>query len=176
MGDATILDGVLMLDGDDDAVDIPRLGGDDATFGQYTYAMWVLPTADLSGLQFSGGMNTNGWVAGAVHLKLSYGMVNVGINGLDGGDLQGAMVVTPGVWAHMALTVSETEVALYLDGQLEDSRVLEAPLEGLILGGAALGAWNNGGDLQREMAGLMDDVYVYERALSAEELAELAGL
>jgi len=176
LGDAVILDGILVLDGDDDAVDIPRPGGADGTFGQCTVSMWVMPTADLSGLQFAGGMNTNGWVAGAVHLKLSYGMINAGINGLDGGDLQGTTVVTPGMWTHLAMTISPIEAILYLGGQVEDSRVLEAPLSGLILGDAALGAWNNAGDLQREMAGLVDDVCVYDRALSLEELTELAGL
>jgi len=176
LGDAVILDGTLVLDGEDDAVDVPRLGGAEATFSQCTIAMWVLPTADLTPLQFAGGMNTNGWVAGAVHLKLSYGQINAGINGLDGGDLQGTTVVTPGMWTHLAMTISPTEAVLYMNGVVEDSRVLEAPLSGLILGEAALGAWNNGGDIQREMAGLMDDICVYDRALSQEELVELAGL
>jgi len=111
-----------------------------------------------------------------VHFKLSYGMVNAGINGLDGGDLQGTTVVMPAVWSHMVLTISETEVALYLNGMLEDLRVLEAPLDNLILGGATLGAWNNGGDIQREMPGLMDEVRLYDRALSTDEVAALAGL
>ncbi len=176
LGDAFILDGVLVLDGADDAVDIPRLGGDDAVFSACSISMWVFPTADLSGMQFAGGINTNGWTDGAVHFKLSYGMLNAGINGLDGGDLQGVTPVMPAVWSHMVLTVSETEAALYLNGQLEDIRVLDAPLAGLILGGAALGAWNNGGDIQREMPGLMDEVRIYDRALSAAEIVELAGL
>jgi hypothetical protein len=175
LGDAFILDGVLVLDGDDDAVDVPRIGGDDAVFSACSISMWVFPAADLSGMQFAGGMNTNGWTDGAVHFKLSYGMVNVGINGLDD-DLQGVTPVLPAAWSHMALTVSETEVALYLNGMLEDIRILEAPLENLILGGATLGAWNNGGDIQREMPGLMDEVRIYDRALSPDELAELAGL
>ena len=86
--------------------------------------------------------------------------------------------MSPGLrrWSHIVLTISETEAALYLNGQLEDIRILEAPLENLILGGAALGAWNNGGVIEREMPGLMDEVRLYDRALSAEEIAELAGL
>jgi len=175
LGDALILDGDLVLDGDDDAMDVPRIGGDEAVFGACSLSMWVFPTADLSGLQFAGGINTNDWTDGAVHFKLSYGMINAGINGVDE-DLQGVTPVLPAVWNHMVLTISETEAALYLNGQLEDIRILEAPLENLILGGAALGAWNNGGDLQREMPGLMDEVRIYDRALSAEEIAELAGL
>jgi len=176
LGDATIMDGVLVLDGDDDAVDIPRMGGEGAVFSQGSYSMWVFAAADLTGVQFAGGMNTNDWTDGAVHFKLSYAAANAGINGLDGGDLQGVTPVMPAVWSHMALTISETEAAIYLNGQLEDSRALAAPLTNLVLGGAALGAWNNGGDLQREMPGLMDEVRIYDRALSAEEVAALAGL
>ena len=175
LGDAAVMDGVLVLDGDDDAVAIPRIGGEEAVYSQISYGMWVYSTTDLTGLQFAGGMNTSPWGAGAVHLKLSYGQINVGINGLDGGDLQGATVVDPNGWNHLALTVSDSEVAIYLNGVLEDSRALAAPLEDLVLGSATLGAWENG-DVQREMAGYMDDVMVYDRALSAAEVQWLAGL
>jgi hypothetical protein len=169
------MDGVLVLDGDDDAVDIPRMGGEGAVFSQGSYSMWVFAAADLTGVQFAGGMNTNDWTDGAVHFKLSYAAANAGINGLDGGDLQGVTTVMPAVWSHMVLTISETEAAIYLNGQLEDSRALAAPLS-VVLGGAALGAWNNGGALEREMPGLMDEVRIYDRALSADEVAALAGL
>jgi len=102
-------------------------------------------------------------------------MINAGINGVDE-DLQGVTPVLPAAWSHMVLTISETEAALYLNGHLEDIRIPEAPLENLILGGARIIKKKNGGDLQREMPGLMDEVRIYDRALSAEEIAELAGL
>ncbi len=175
-GDAHVADGVLVLDGTDDAVSVPRIGGAGAVFGQISYSMWVHPTVDQAPLDFSGGMNTNAWGAGAIHFKLRNGKLNVGINGLAGGDLQGQTVVAPKVWSHMAVTISDTEVSLYLNGQLEDSRKLAAPLTNLILGEAALGAWNqNGTNIQREMAGFMDDVRLYSRALSVSEVLWLAG-
>ncbi len=74
----------------------------------------------------------------------------------------------------MALTVSPTRAAIYLNGQIEDSRDLSAPMTNLILGGASLGAWNNSGTLEREMAGQMDDVRIYDRALSEAEVLFLA--
>ena len=140
----------------------------------FSYGMWVNPASSLVNVQFAGGMNTDGWTAGAVHFKLSYGLVNAGINGLDGGDLQGATMVNAGEWSHMALTVAETRVAIYLNGQVEDARDLSAPMTNLVVGGASLGAWNNGGDLQRGMAGQMDDVRIYDRALSEAEVLFLA--
>ena len=176
VGDAHVADGVLVLDGTDDAVTIPRIGGAGAVFSQLSYSMWIHPTVDPAPLDFSGGMNTNVWGAGAIHFKLRNGMVNVGISGLAGGDLQGKTVVAPNVWRHMALTVSDTKVSLYLNGQLEDSRELAAPLTNLILGDAAIGAWNqNGTNIQRETTGLMDNVRIYSRALSLGEVLWLAG-
>ncbi len=174
-GNAHVADGVLVLDGTDDAVSVPRIGGAGAVFGQVSYSMWVHPTVDQAPLDFSGGMNTNVWGAGAVHFKLRNGKINAGINGLAGGDLQGTTVVAPKVWSHLALTVSDIEVSLYLNGQLEDSRKLAAPLTNLILGDAALGAWNqNGTNIQREMTGFMDDVRIYSRGLSVGEVLWLA--
>jgi concanavalin A-like lectin/glucanase superfamily protein len=175
LGDANVMDGLLVLDGDDDAVAIARIGGDEAVYSQISYGMWIYPTADLTGLEFSGGMNTSPWSAGAVHMKANNGVINVGISGLDGGDLVGTTIIDPNTWSHMALTISETNVSLYLNGQLEDSRDLAAPLADLILGSATLGGWENG-DVQREMAGFMDDVVVYDRGLSANEVQWLAGL
>jgi len=175
-GDARVQDGVLFLDGIRDVVAVPRIGGDGATFSTCSYSMWVYPTDDLTSLQFSGGMNTDGWVAGAVHFKFHYGLLNVGINGLDGGDLEGATAVVPNAWNHMALSISETEIAIYLNGQREDSRTLAAPLADLVLGGASLGGWSNGGTIEREMPGQMDNVLVYDRGLSEAEVRFLAGL
>ncbi len=174
LGDAAVANGVLSLDGLGDAVAIPRIGGAAATHRAFSYGMWVNPASSLVNVQFAGGMNTDGWTAGAVHFKLSYGLVNAGINGLDGGDLQGVTIVNAGEWSHMALTVAETRVAIYLNGQIEDARDLSAPMTNLVVGGASLGAWNNGGDLQRGMAGQMDDVRVYDRALSEAEVLFLA--
>ena len=176
LGDAKVQDGVLVLDGIRDAVAVPRLGGDDATFSEFTYSMWIYPTDDLTSLQFSGGMNTNGWSTGAVHLKFHYGLLNVGINGLDGGDLEGTSAVVSEAWNHMAVTVSSTDVVIYLNGQVEDSVTLPAPATDLVLGGASLGAWNNSGTLDREMPGEMDNVRIYNRALSEDEIRFLAGL
>ena len=172
LGDARVQNGVLSLDGTRDALSVPRIGGDTALFGQATISMWVRATEDLSSLQFAGGMNTDVWTAGAVHFKFSYGALNAGINGLS--DLQGATPAESNVWHHIALTISETEVAIYLNGSREDSVVLDAPVE-VILGGASIGAWNNSGTLSREMAGEVDNVLIYDRALSEGEILFLAG-
>ncbi|RPJ32508.1 MAG: LamG domain-containing protein, partial [Planctomycetaceae bacterium] len=77
-------------------------------------------------------------------------------------------------WVHLALTVSDTTATLYLNGQTEAFRAFSTPLT-MILGGGCIGAWNSNGDIQRELNGQMDDVRIYDRALSQEELLWLTG-
>ncbi len=176
LGDAVVMDGVLALDGSDDAVAMPRIGGDAATFSTFSYAMRVNPTSSLTSIQYSGGINSDGWDTGGVHFKFHNGALNVGINGLGTGDLEGSTIVPTGVWSHIAVTVSETQIVIYLNGEVEDSRNIAAPLTNLVLGGATIGAWNNSGTIEREMPGEMDDIRVYDRALSAGEVLFLAEL
>jgi hypothetical protein len=171
LGDAHVADGVLVLDGNDDAVAIPGIG-DGLT--EFTFAMMVYPTVDQMPLQFSGGINTDSWTGG-IHLKLNNGKINVGVNGLAGGDVVGTSIIEPDMWTHLALTVSSDEVAVYVNGEKEGSRIGEV-VPAVNVGAATIGAWNNGGtDVQREMTGMMDDVLLYNRALSTGEIRYLAG-
>ncbi|MBN1466339.1 T9SS type A sorting domain-containing protein [candidate division KSB1 bacterium] len=166
VGDAYVDDGFLILDGEDDAVETPSIG----TFYEMTYAMWVFPMVDLMPLQFAGGINTHDWVAGAVHFKLNYGLLNVGINGY-GNDVVGVTLVYPDEWSHIALTVSETEMTLYLNGSFESLGEIAAP-QNLVVGDATIGAWN----LDREWTGMMDDVRIYDIALTEAEVDSLAKI
>jgi len=171
LGDAHVADGLLVLDGDDDAVAIPGIG-DGLT--EFTFSMMVYPTVDVVPLQFSGGINTDSW-GGGVHLKLNYGTVNVGVEPFAGGDVVGTSIAQPNTWTHLALTVSPEEVAVYFNGVKEGSRIVETGLS-VNVGAATIGAWNNGGtDVQREMTGQMDDVLIYDRALSEAEILYLAN-
>ena len=173
LGDARVDGGTLVLDGIRDAVTVPPIGGEGALASEFTISMWVYPTADLSSLEFSGGINTDVWAAGAVHFKFHYGLLNVGISELTGSDLEGTHIGVTNAWNHIALTVSQTEIAIYLNGSREDSAVLEAPAEA-VLGAASLGAWNNADAISREMTGQMDNVVIYDHALSEGEILFLA--
>jgi hypothetical protein len=55
VGDAYVEEGILWLDGEDDAVETPSIG----TFNELTYAMWIFPTVEILPLQFTGGINTH---------------------------------------------------------------------------------------------------------------------
>jgi len=171
---AHVADSVLVLDGVDDAVAIPQLGGATATHQQCTYSMWMYSLTAPASSGIIGGINFDNWSAGGIHCKFFNGRANAGINGLAGGDLNGTTIVGTEEWAHLALTVTDKVATIYLNGQAEASRAFNTPLT-MILGKACIGAWNNTGDIQRELKGRMDDVRIYNRAVSPEEMLWLAG-
>jgi Concanavalin A-like lectin/glucanases superfamily/Bacterial TSP3 repeat len=82
----------------------------------------------------------------------------------------GAVTVTPGGWHHAALTYDGTTLNLYLDGTLVNSqtKTLEASDGGLLIG---INKDLNG----NFFSGRLDEVLIYNRALSAAEIAALAN-
>ncbi len=76
-----------------------------------------------------------------------------------------------GQWAHVAAVVGSGHVRLYLNGKqvAEQAAAMALTPSDLPL---RLGAASHGGD---RFVGLMEDVRVYSRALSAEEIGALAG-
>jgi len=174
LGNARVADSVLLLDGTDDAVAIPQLGGAAATHQQCTYSMWMYSLTAPAASGIMGGINFDNWSAGGIHCKFYDGKANAGINGLAGGDLNGTTIADSEEWVHLALTVTDSVATIYFNGQAEASRAFNTPLT-MILGKGCLGAWNNNGDIQRELKGRMDDVRIYNRAVSPEELLWLAG-
>ena len=175
LGEAHVADSRLILDGTDDAVFIPRLGGATATHGQCTYSMWMYSVTrpEVSGI--IGGINYDNWSeGGGIHCKLYDGRANVGVSGVPGGDLNGTTIVDAEEWCHLGLTVTNDEVTLYLNGLVEASRSFTTPVE-MILGRGCIGAYRNNNDIQRELKGQMDDVRIYNRAVSPEEMLWLAG-
>ncbi len=163
---------VLALDGFASAVAVPLIG----EANEVTICMWAKSDVDLTGIQFASFFHSSGWEAGDVHFRYSYGYVNSGVNGVTpSGDLNGTGLVGPDQWNHVAITVSQTATALWLNGQVEASRVIE---EGVpyTLGDGYIGAYlTTGGATERAFTGRLDDVRIYNSALSQQELAWLAG-
>jgi hypothetical protein len=178
VGDATtvadpIRGQVLTLDGVGDGVKVPLLA---ASTNTLTIAMWANTTVDPLPIQFASFFHGDGWAAGDLHWRYSYGRVNAGINGVADGDLGGRSIVKSDQWNHVAVTVSPTELALWLNGLKEASRTLPTPAT-VILGEGMIGAWleTDGVTITRGFTGRIDDARFYDRALSPEELASLAG-
>jgi hypothetical protein len=163
---------VLSLDGIGDAVAVPSLGSGNAL----TIAMWVNTAVDPVPLQFESFFHANGWEAGDLHWRYSYGRVNAGINGVAGGDLAGVSIAKVNQWNHVAVTLSPTEWAVWLNGLKEASRPLPTPAT-VTLGDGLIGAWlgTDGTTVSRAFTGKIDEARFYNRALSPEEIAALAG-
>jgi len=175
LGQAHVADSQLVLDGTDDAVFIPRIGGATATHDLCTYSMWMYSSTVPAVSAFIGGINYDNWSeGGGIHCKVRDGVVNVGVSGVSGGDLNGTTIIDADEWFHEGLTVTHDEVTLYLNGLVEDSRSFAGPVA-MILGRGCIGAYRDNNDIQRELKGRMDDVRIYNRAVSPEEMLWLAG-
>lgn len=175
LGQAHVADSHLVLDGTDDAVFIPRLGGATATHDLCTYSMWMYSSTKPEVSAFIGGINYDNWSeGGGIHCKVRDGVVNVGVSGVPGGDLNGTTIIDADEWFHEGLTVTHDEVTLYLNGQVEATRSFTGPVD-MILGRGCIGAYRDNNDIQRELKGQMDDVRIYNRAVTPEEMLWLAG-
>jgi hypothetical protein len=78
-------------------------------------------------------------------------------------------------WVHFALTGTQQSTAGYINGQIVDSDQALASYSG---GNAAVGRdwWDNGGNTSTRLNGSLDEIRIYDRALSAEEVQALYNL
>jgi hypothetical protein len=85
------------------------------------------------------------------------------------GGMSNNAVLPPGEWTHVAVTYDGTALRLYLNGQLLQETKARGQLSATDLP-LRLGADSTGWS---RFVGLMEDVRLYRRGLSAEELAEV---
>jgi hypothetical protein len=76
--------------------------------------------------------------------------------------------LTPGTWTHIATTYDGATQRLYVNGTLVATR---AQTGNIAVSGGALRIGGNNAWAGEFFQGLIDDVRVYRRALSAEEIA-----
>jgi hypothetical protein len=162
-----MINGSMMLDGIDDYIDIPFIL--DPSKGSFSVFAWVycwMPgQAIISQKGFYGGT----WLGIDPSGKLM-----TGFSDMYSGALVSETRITDVQWHHVGF-VYDTDTfhrLLYVDGMLvaEDSRVVSSlPSDGGLYIGASkdLGA----GTL---FSGFIDDVRIYNQALSAEQIAALA--
>jgi len=79
--------------------------------------------------------------------------------------------VEPGRWYHLAIVTDKDHVSLYLDGILQEQASIRRPFRGIetlpVFVGATQGKRNF-------LSGLIDEIAVYNRALSPEEVKKIA--
>jgi len=152
------------FDGINDAVTLPAAGRLGLTDHDFTVAAWV-KLADTNGDRVILGTDTQATNQG-LRLMVSDGTP---VLGFYGNDLTGSQTLQPGQWYHLVwrYTNSTNEQAIFVNGALDASEAGHAPFAGS--GPVYLGrAWAGIG-----FKGLLDEVQLYNRPLSADEIVGL---
>lgn len=139
--------------------------------GAYTIAGWMRPDASAANGALAllskplGTGTANSWQLEILtndKLSLSGGTPHT---------LEGPVVVAPMVWHHVAGTWDGTTKILYLDGvQIAQGNATDSYDTHAVY----LGADQNNGTIVEQFNGTLDDLRVYNRALTAVEIATLA--
>jgi len=170
----------LRFDGLDDYVEIPSYTGI-AGPNSRTCSAWVKTISSQQGLILSWGSSADGqkWM---FRIE-SDGTLGVGV---WGGYIKTSQTVNDGQWHHVAAVFSDggsldiSEIQLYIDGVLETSpyvsnsrQIQTSALESVLIG-ARLDT--DGVSYVQFFQGLIDDVRIYERALSDVEISSINSI
>ncbi|HLF92606.1 MAG TPA: LamG domain-containing protein, partial [Planctomycetota bacterium] len=170
------LGGALQLDGADDHVRIPDSPSINTIGAQMTVAVWIERQADQSDYRL------------VVSRQLATGDENQFWLGFDDNDCGFSITTTKGMrevlgrkapngeWIHLAGTYDGTTARLYVNGAEAASAAQGGPLaastRSLVIGGDE---FDDKGSIQEVPKGVIDDVRLYNRALTAAEVAVLAA-
>jgi hypothetical protein len=187
IGDAVFADGIegmaLDFDGVDDVVE---LGQFDVN-GQITLAAWILPDdfeindARIITKANEWGGNDHWWMLSTIsETSLRFRLKTD--DGLDTATLISDPVLEAGVWAHVAATWDGSMMRIYKDGVEVASQekggtvVAVDPDISVAIGSQPSDAFaSDPSHVAKFFDGLIDEVAIYERALSEGEILYLAG-
>ncbi|WP_052436196.1 LamG domain-containing protein [Georgenia sp. SUBG003] len=161
----------LVLDGSSGYVQVPDSGSLDVS-GAMTVAAWVRPQALAT--QYVVKKATNGTRDGFELSLSSSGAGFFRLNEDTAGDryrVNATSAHTLGAWVHLAGTYDGTTMRFYVNGVQQGSVAgpSSVAVNSLPLGiGAEPGGY-------RKLRGGLDEVHLYDRALTAEEITALAG-
>jgi hypothetical protein len=163
--------GAMLFSGFENYVDC----GNDASVvlrDAVTVACWIKVDAFVNSWETIVGMGDDSY-----RMARSNGTdngIHFGANGTaTGGNLNGSTIVTTNTWRHAAVVYDGTNNYVYIDG-FEDAR---APMTGQInVSAHNLYIGENAQATGRFLNGAVDDLRIYGRGLSPEEIAGLAGL
>jgi len=165
----------LLFDRDTDFVELDISG----EYEEMTFSAWV--KLDRLEHNHSSVFNSNGWDMGDVHWTIHRpGIMAIGAKGFMApkGSLGTRLKMIPtDQWVHIAASLSSEsgESCLYLNGELAGTREL-TPEELIRPGLGRIGNWFKGdrkdGAPMRAMRGKMDELAVWKRALTQDEIKQ----
>ncbi|UCD53393.1 MAG: hypothetical protein JSW27_12230, partial [Phycisphaerales bacterium] len=158
-----VIKGALDLDGSTNYIDY----NEEIVSGTCSIALWIMPRDMPYSSGYRAILHVEQWNAGSIHghLRANTSLFNFDING--GGAVTSTTEGVSDEWYHLAGTFDlEADVSrIYVNG------VMEAEGSGisssLYLGPLNFGAWT---DNQRHFPGVMDDIRIYDNALTEEEV------
>ncbi len=163
----------LRFDGVDDWVTVPDSATLDLTAGM-TLEAWIRPTAALGGwdtvllkqrgtgdLSYALYANDGAPLAGGVAAPAGY------VNAAGHQAVRGASALPVDAWTHVAATYDGATLRIYVNGALVASR---AQTGTIAVSGAVLRIGGNGSFTGEFFEGLIDEVRIYNRALSQTEI------
>jgi len=155
----------LDFDGSTDYIDVDG----QLVSGTFSLTMWIRPRDIPYSSGYYAVMHNDAWNAGSlhVHLRNTTSIINADIN--SGPGVESTTVLQADQWYHCALTVTTAggnASKLYINGVLENtgSGGTGTPY----LGPMIFGAWDGG--TTRHYHGLMDDIRIYDKVLTVEEI------
>jgi hypothetical protein len=166
----------LQFDGEDDVVKVPNSPEFDLTEA-FTLEAWVRPEskwdkwAPILAKEMGGG-DAADEIAWWIYEGGNDANVPSGGTEPTPGDRDVAVAEDPlpvDVWSHVALTYDGAQVRLYVDGELEDCSPVPAGAPPITSGDLEIGGATESGDYFK---GRIDEVRIYNRALSVNEVAQ----
>ena len=174
IGDAKFAQGpdgygmALDLDGDGDYVDCGYAPQLDIT-EQITFTYWMYAVALDKPWNTTLSRGDDSWRSSRANEN---NFMEAAVGGTSGNYIYGVTPVDDDKWHHVAAVYDGATFSLYVDGQLDASE----ESTGLItVSSYPLYIGNNSQNTDREWTGLIDEVMIYNRALSEPEVRYLAG-
>jgi hypothetical protein len=152
----------------DDDGDYVAVQGDESDFDfqELTIAFWIKTPGFTDGYE---GLVTKGDSSWRVHESDGSGYVEFYANGLSDG-LRSTQLITDDVWHHFAVTYDGSDLTIYVDGALDISAARSGTISHT---NAPVAIGTNSDITYRYFNGLLDEVRIYNRALSATDVAQL---
>ena len=144
----------------------------------WTLAMWIQTTTAGAGFAYQG---SGAWAAG----NSDFFLINTNGQGSGGhvgavrnsdGFMAGTVTVNDGNWHFIAITASSGLKSIYVDGVLDTTIPATSSLKNVSVGNQVwIGGTTNStaADGVVNMTGMLDDVYIFERALAQSEIQTL---
>tara|TARA_Y100001934_G_scaffold282129_1_gene394544 strand:+ start:2953 stop:4356 length:1404 start_codon:yes stop_codon:yes gene_type:complete len=161
--------GGLEFDGKDDFVAIPNESQFDIT-GSITVSAWVRVESFTRPWQAIVTKGDRAWRLQRASRSRSVGFACSDLSRKQVGDLLGKKDVADGEWHHVAGVLDGNRISIFVDGLLDTSKP-SSPNISVNDYAVFIGANSQAGG--RLFHGLIDDVRIYDRALSVEELRAL---